>query len=58
MKISQQLTNGYNHLTTVQADDVISKYQATYFLAESDQVLDLPVAYRNSRYVLCRKDST
>lgn len=51
-KIERSLTNGYNHLTTTQADALMTKYQATYFITGIEHQLDLPRAYHNSRYVL------
>lgn len=51
-EIGQAMTNGYNHLTSAQADALMSKYQATYFMTGVKHQLDLPSAYNNSRYVL------
>lgn len=51
-EIRRALTNGYNHLTTTQADALMSKYKSTYFMTRIEHHLDLPTAYHNSRYVL------
>ena len=51
-EIRRALTNGYNHLTTTQADALMSKYQSTYFMTRIEHHLDLPTVYHNSRYVL------
>lgn len=51
-EIKQALTTGYNHLTTVQVDGLMTKYRATYFMTRIEHQLDLPMAYHNSRYVI------
>lgn len=54
-EIKQALTTGYNHLTTAQADALMAKYQATYFMSRVEHQLELPNIYHNSRYVLYSK---
>ncbi|MBW4518537.1 MAG: hypothetical protein KME16_02225 [Scytolyngbya sp. HA4215-MV1] len=51
-EIRDELAIGYNHLTTAQAKALMQKYAAHYFVAQVEQTLDLPMAYRNARYVL------
>lgn len=46
------LTEGYNRLNTDQARALMSKYSASYFMTRASHRLDLPVAYRNDRYVI------
>lgn len=48
----QQLTDGYNGLKTNQAEALMVKYQADYFVTQIEHRLDLPVAYRNQFYLL------
>lgn len=55
--IKDALTEGYEHLTTSQAQALMVKYKADYFVAYIEQHLDLPIAYRNSRYILYGKNS-
>lgn len=54
-QIQRQLSTGYNHLTTAQAKNLMSKYGADYFVTRIDHQLDLPVAYRNALYILYAK---
>lgn len=54
-EIGRSLTNGYNQLTTAQADALMTKYQASYFVTGVEHQLDLPSAYSNSRFVLYSK---
>jgi hypothetical protein len=51
-EMKQALTNGYNHLTTAQADALMTKYRAAYFMTGVEHQLNLPSLYHNSRYVL------
>jgi len=39
---------GYNHLTTAQAEELMGKYRADYFVTRMEHQLDLPIAYHNS----------
>lgn len=48
-------TNGYNHLTTAQAEDLMIKYQADYFVTKISHQLELPIVFRNSLYILYGK---
>ena len=57
-EIKQALTNGYNSLTTAQVEGLMIKYQAEYFLSHPKHLLDLPVAYSNSDYILYGKPSS
>jgi hypothetical protein len=50
--IEDQLTAGYNQLTTDQVQLLMQKYQADFFATQRQHRLDLPIAYRNDRYVL------
>ena len=52
---SKQLSDGYNRLTTSQAEAIMNKYQADYFVTRTEHRLDLPVAYRTQSYVLYKK---
>ncbi len=54
-KISRALTAGYNSLKTNQAQTLMDKYRADYFVTRVEHQLDLPIAYRNSLYVLYGK---
>ncbi|MBD2358642.1 hypothetical protein H6G41_29225 [Tolypothrix sp. FACHB-123] len=57
LKVSrEQLTKGYNRLTTAQAKAIMLKYQADYLVTRIQHQLDIPVAYRNQSYVLYRKE--
>lgn len=56
-EIARSLTNGYNQLTTAQADALMTKYQAKYFVTAVEHQLDLASAYYNSRFVLYSKKS-
>jgi hypothetical protein len=49
------LTDGYNNLTTDQAQGLIVKYDASYLVTGVQHQLNLPVAYRNKSYVLYKK---
>jgi hypothetical protein len=46
---------GYSNLSTQQASDLMQQYQAEYFATEAPHILQLPIAYRNSKYVLYKK---
>lgn len=50
--IRQALSEGYQRLRGQQVRSLMKKYAAQYFLATRDQALKLPIAYRNSRYIL------
>jgi hypothetical protein len=54
-EFKEKLTTGYNHLMTAQAEDLMVKYRADYFVAGIEHQLDLPIAYRNSLYILYGK---
>jgi hypothetical protein len=54
-EIEKKLTTGYNHLTTAQAEDLMVKYRADYFVTRIKHQLNLPIAYRNSPYILYGK---
>lgn len=51
-EIEDLLTNGYNHLTTPQVKALMIKYKANYLVTHLGHSLELPVAYRNSRYII------
>lgn len=53
-QIQKQFTTGYNHLTTAQVQNLMSKYGADYFVTRVDHQLDLPIAYWNALYTLYR----
>ncbi|HAX76595.1 MAG TPA: hypothetical protein DCY88_12335 [Cyanobacteria bacterium UBA11372] len=57
-RMMRALTYGYNHLTTAQADALMTKYRATYFITGIKHKLDLAIAYRNSRYILYSKKTS
>jgi hypothetical protein len=48
----EALTRGYRSLTTSQAKQLLTRYQADYFLTTADHRLDLPVLYEAERYIL------
>jgi hypothetical protein len=50
--IEDQLTAGYYQLTAAQVQTLMQKYQAAFFATQIQHQLDLPIAYRNDRYVL------
>jgi hypothetical protein len=50
--IRRELTKGYNQLTTAQVEELIVKYRANYFVTRTGHQLNLPIAYRNSLYIL------
>lgn len=54
-EIKEKLNTGYNHLTTAQAKDLMVNYRADYFETSIEHQLDLPIAYRNSLYILYGK---
>jgi hypothetical protein len=54
-EIEEKLTAGYAQLTTEQVQALMQKYQADYFATRRQHRLDLPIAYRNSRYILYSK---
>jgi hypothetical protein len=54
-EIRNGLAIGYNHLTTAQVKALMQKYSASYFVAQVEQILELPVVYRNARYILYSK---
>ena len=54
LQIKTQLQASYDRLTTAQVKSLMNKYNADYFIAQSQQQLDLPIAYQNSLYVLYR----
>lgn len=51
-EIRRQLTRGYHQLTSEQANGLIQKYAAGYLMTHADHQLNLPIAYRNDRYIL------
>jgi hypothetical protein len=54
-EINEVLHKGYNHLTTAQAEALITKYRADYFVTQIAHQLDLPIVYRNSIYIIYGK---
>ena len=48
----EQLADGYNRLTTVQARKLMNKYQGDYFLTRVEHRLDLPIAFQNQEFIL------
>jgi hypothetical protein len=50
--IRDTFTEGYLRLSTEQAAALMQKYSAAYFMTRTKHVLQLPVAYQNSRYTL------
>lgn len=51
----KQLSDGYNRLTTSQAEALMVKYQADYLVTRIQHQLNLPVAYSNQFYILYKK---
>jgi hypothetical protein len=54
-EIERSLSNGYNHLTTAQAEELMVKYGADYLITSIEYPLELPIAYQNSLYILYGK---
>jgi hypothetical protein len=57
-EFKRMLANGYDRLTTDRANDLMTKYQATYFMTNAEHQLDFPTAYHNSHYVLYAKNTS
>lgn len=55
VSIGNKLTKGYKTLTTAQAIALMDKYQAAYFLTDSNHRLKLPVTHHNDEYTLYTK---
>ncbi|MCU0533340.1 MAG: hypothetical protein MUD14_05530 [Hydrococcus sp. Prado102] len=53
--IRQRLSEGYDRLTTTQVVKLMNKYQASFFVTNNKHQLKLPIAYRNSSYILYRQ---
>jgi hypothetical protein len=51
-EIKSKLTAGYERLNTEQVKALLQKYDAAYFLTQSPQILNLPLAHSNSGYRL------
>jgi len=51
-EIEDNLTAGYDQLSTAQVQALMQKYQADYFVTRQEHQLDLPIAHRNNRYIL------
>jgi hypothetical protein len=56
-EIRKKLITAYDRLTTAQVEDLMVKYQADYFVTRVEHQLALPLAYRNSLYILYGKTS-
>jgi hypothetical protein len=54
-KTMRILSDGFEHLTKVQAEELMSKYQANYFLTNVNHPLDLKTVYRYDPYVLYKR---
>ncbi len=54
-QIGDVLTNGYNNLTTDQAEKLMVQYRSDYFVTRIGHQLGLPIAYQNSLYILYGK---
>ena len=50
--VRQRLRDGYASLTTEDAIALMKRYSADYFVTERQHQLDLPVAYRNHRFLI------
>jgi hypothetical protein len=46
---------GYSNLSTQQASELMQRYKAEYLATEATHALQLPIAYRNSKYILYKK---
>ncbi len=57
-EIRKKLITAYDRLTTAQVEDLMVKYQADYFVTRVEHQLALPLAYRNSLYILYGKTSS
>lgn len=51
-KTEKILANGYNNLTTAQAETLMAKYDASYFLTNITHPLDFEIVYRKDPYIL------
>jgi len=49
------LTQGYRHLSTAKVKALMTKYNASYVLTDTNHRLHLPIAYKNQRYRLYSK---
>lgn len=54
-KAAEQISTKYKSLNTVQVKQIMSKYQADYIMTALSQQLNLPIAYKNSSYILYKK---
>ena len=52
----QDVAKNYGRLRTDQVEKLMVKYNAEYFIAKTEHQLELPVAYRNSRFILYQRD--
>ena len=53
-QVANQLINKYKSLTTAQVKLLLKKYQVSYFITTSKKMLQLPVVFSNSLYVVYR----
>jgi VanZ family protein len=53
--IREALTTGYEQLTTPQAEALMAKYNASYFVTFAKHHLELPIAHRSGRFILYTK---
>ncbi len=51
------IAKGYHSLETAAVTVLMARYRAPFFITTSDHSLDLPVLYRNEKYVLYGAES-
>ena len=56
-KIRRALSEAYNGLNTAQITTLMETYQSSYTVTNAAQILELPLAYKNSRYKVYTKAS-
>jgi hypothetical protein len=54
--IRDALTQGFRNLDLTQAQAILDKYQASYFLTYSEHQLGLPIVYQNNDYVVYSRE--
>jgi hypothetical protein len=55
--IREQLREGYTRLQTDDAIALMDRYDADYFVTERNHQLDLPVVYRNRRFLIYQRQA-
>ena len=55
--VSDVLRDSYQGLDTAKIKDLLSKYQASYFVTAESAEIDLPIAFENSLYTVYRSET-